>query len=176
MNREKRTSLNQERLALVDETIRPKVQAVLTLLEYRNYQPLIASEVFRSPQKQLELFQRGVTKVRWGFHCATTRDGQAGSLAADIIDADKGWNMNNEFWLRLGKAAFDEGLHWGGFFGLTRNLERLLVVAFNFGDPVEYFRQQRLPLEKVKKGWDPAHLEVKGLSIAEARAGVRLKF
>jgi hypothetical protein len=176
MNPEKRTTLNQERIILVDESIRAKVQAIITNLESQHLDPIIAADVFRSPQKQLELFGRGVTKVKWGFHCATTKDGKPGSLAADIVHADKGWNVKPEFWLQLGKAAFDAGLHWGGFFGLSPNLTKILTIAFNYGDPVSYFKQQGVPIERVKLGWDPAHVEVKGLSIVDAKAGIRLKF
>lgn len=162
MNEAARKKANQERLRLIDETIRPNVRAVLRDLERQGLRPAIDADVWRSPEKQLELHKKGVTKVKWGFHCAT-RDGKPGSLAADIVDAERAWNVDTEWWLRLGGSAVRRGLGWGGFFGVPAHLRRSLESAL----------KRRDWDTALKIGWDPAHVETTRVTIAEARRGKR---
>jgi len=173
MQETQRTSLNSERLLLVDLSIRNQVSGVLCDLESCGLRPLIASGVWRDPKEQYALYKKGVSKVTWGFHCATTPEGKPGSLAADIVDADRGWEVGNEFWLRLGNAARIHGLNWGGFFGLAEPQRIVLRKAFLTGDPVEYFKHRDIPLAQVKRGWDPAHVETARVTIAQAKRGER---
>jgi hypothetical protein len=123
MNDARRTKQNQDMLLKIDRSIRPAVAAVLKDLEKQGQRPLIDGGVWRSPAEQLEKFKHGFSKVRWGFHCATTKDGKPDSLAADIVDANKMWNASREFWLRLGASAVAHNLGWGGFFGLPKHMK-----------------------------------------------------
>jgi hypothetical protein len=163
MNEERRKKQNHDMLAKVDKTIRPAVAAVLADLEKQGQRPLIDVGVWRSPQEQLEKFKQGFSKVRWGFHCATTKDGKPDSLAADIVDANKMWNASREFWLRLGASAIAHNLGWGGFFGLPKKMKEALRAELKhkkFHSPA-------------KLGWDVAHVETTRVTIAEAKAGKR---
>lgn len=166
MTDEERRQTNDERLLLVDESIRLQVRAVLASMEHYGHKPLIAAEVWRSPEKQMEMYRRGVSKVKWGFHCAT-RNGKPASLAADIVDAAKAWSASKAFWVTLGYCARAQGLGWGGEWGLTASLKKGLAAAMDTvpgGCAID---------ASVKIGWDPAHVETRRVTVAEARAGKR---
>ncbi len=163
MMEQERVRLNAERLLLLDACLHRQVAAVLSDLEAQGLRPLIAKDVFRTPARQLELYRQGRSKVRWGFHNATTRDGQPGALAADIVDADLAWNARRDFWLRLGEAALRRGLNWGGMFGLSAAQKTALRIAL----------EARNYSVKLALGWDVAHIQIAGITIAEARAGKR---
>jgi hypothetical protein len=158
-----RKKLNGERLLLVDTSIRAQARAVLTDMEGLNMRPLIAPEVWRSPALQLQKFREGTSKLKWGFHCATTQAGKPASLAADIVDANKLWGASQEFWLKLGSCALAHDLGWGGFWGLPANVRVGLTVTL----------ERKQWKAKVKLGWDVAHVETTRVTVAEARAGKR---
>jgi hypothetical protein len=163
MNEERRKQQNNDMLLKIDKTIRPAVKAVLADLEKQGQRPLIDRGVWRSPAEQLEKFKHGFSKVKWGYHCATTKDGKPDSLAADIVDANKMWDASREFWLRLGASALKHDLGWGGYFGLPKAMKESLraeVRHKNFNSPA-------------KLGWDAAHVETSRVTIAEAKAGKR---
>jgi hypothetical protein len=163
MNEERRKKQNRDMVPKVDKTIRPAVAAVLPDLENQGQRRVIDVGVWRSPAEQLEKFKHGFSKVKYGYHCATTKDGKPDSLAADIVDANKFWNASREFWLRLGASALAHNLGRGGFFGLPKNMKDTLRAELkhkNFNSPA-------------KLGWDAAHVETTRVTIAEAKAGKR---
>lgn len=164
MDRTKRVSLNAERLTLVSPSIRQQVIGVLQDVEGAGFEPLIAKDVWRSPARQLELYRQGRSKAKWGFHCGTTPEGKPDSLAADIVDADFAWDAKQAFWLAVGRAAFERGLGWGGFWGL-KPPQKAALEATIISPPA-------VPI-KIALGWDVAHVEVAGISISEAKAGKR---
>lgn len=164
MTEAERTKQNTERLLLLDDTIRIPVANVLQELEIRGFKPKIDKDVHRTPARQLELFKQGRTKVRWGFHNATTKDGKPGSLAADIVDASLAWNAPRSFWLALGAAAKKYGLNWGGYFGLSIAQKAAVDKALDVVGGIN---------GKLQLGWDVAHVETTRVSIAEAKAGRR---
>lgn len=168
MTEDERKKLNIDRLMLLDISIQSKIAVVLGQLEAKNLRPLIAKDVFRTPARQRELYNAGRTKVLWGFHNATipgSKPPVAGSLAADIVDAELAWNAPQSFWLALGAAGIDQGLRWGGFFGLSvPQRDRIAkLFAYNLTNIAQ----------RVHIGWDPAHLETGAVTIAEARRGKR---
>jgi hypothetical protein len=163
MNEEQRKKQNRSMLLRVDRSIRGAVAAVLADLEAQGQRPVIHTEVWRSPKEQEEKFRKGLSKLRWGFHCATTPAGKPGSLAADIVDANKAWNASRQFWLRLGASAQAHGLGWGGNFGLPANMKTGLRAALKQ-------KNWRTP---IKLGWDVAHVETARVTVAEAKAGKR---
>lgn len=163
MDESKRVSYNNERLLLIDKSVRAKIAAVIKDMEGHGLKPLIAKEVWRNPKEQLALYKAGRSKVSWGFHCACTPDGKPASLAADIIDADLAWNASRKFWLMLGSSAMAHGLGWGGMWGLPKSLKTglLKVIECKDWDCA------------VKFGWDVAHIETTNVTVKEARAGKR---
>lgn len=169
MNETDRKAKNAARLKLIDPTIRKQVAAVLATMEYYGHEPIIHGDVWRSPAKQLELYRRGVSWVRWGFHCAE-RNSKPASLAADIIDADVGWNATIEFWLTLGYAARAQGLGWGGYWKLTKAERARLDVL---GKEVTKGGRDIGSRESVKLGIDVAHVETARVTVAQAKKGKR---
>lgn len=169
MTETQREKRNAERLLLIDVTIRDKVRAVLSSMEHYGHRPLIAAEVWRDPALQLSMYKRGVSKLKWGFHCST-RNGKPASLAADIVDAAKAWNASREFWLCLVYASMAQGLGSGAFWGLPapqrERLRRLAVEVTRDGRKLK-------TTDKVEFGWDRAHSETKRVTVAEAKAGKR---
>lgn len=163
MDEQTRLKLNRERLELLHPTIRTKVKAVLMDMQGHQLRPVLASSTFRSPAEQLKLYNTGRSKVKWGFHCAVSPTGKPESLAADIIDADLGWNASQRFWLMLGSSAMAHGMTWGGLWGLPDSIERGLLKAIS----------DKVWDKPVKLGWDVAHIETKRVTIAEAKAGKR---
>jgi peptidoglycan L-alanyl-D-glutamate endopeptidase CwlK len=96
--------------------MRPKVEAVLAGLRQRGFQPKIFF-AWRSVAVQLELYRKGVTKVKFSFHNAQRRNGTPNAYAADIVDQRWGWEppaMSNGFWRALGQEGKAQGLYWGG--------------------------------------------------------------
>jgi hypothetical protein len=166
VNTADRQKTNAARLQKIDYALRPKVRAVISDLEGHNWQPLIDASVWRSPAQQLEKFNKGYSKVKWSYHNATTPDGKAAALAADITDARWGWDSPRAFWLQLAASARAHNLHSGIYFGLSKAQRAALDVVISSRD----FENRR-----VATGWDEAHVEVRGISLLAARLGKRPK-
>ena len=159
-----RDEKNAERLLLIDPSIRQAVHEVLNGMSRDGHLPVIAADVWRDPARQLELYNQGKSELKWGFHCACLPDGSPGSLAADIIDYERGWNVPLYWWAHIGYHAWQNNLGWGGYFGLTEEMRASLAQSI-----------QKQNFEAVTKiGWDGAHCEVSGLSVSDARKGIRL--
>lgn len=106
----------EKKLASLDAALRPKVARILDLLRDQGFQPKVFFG-WRSVKVQLQLFNRGVTKVKFSFHNAQKPNGTPNAYAADIVDSRWGWGNDaqaNGFWDALGDAAHSQGLVWGG--------------------------------------------------------------
>ncbi len=104
------------KVASLTPLLRPKVQAVVTALTGRGFQPGIFYG-WRSVAVQLELFKKGNSKVKFSFHNAQLLDGTPNSYAADIIDSRYAWSAQAAsagFWKALGEEAKKQDLFWGG--------------------------------------------------------------
>ena len=110
--------------------LRPKVQAVITALAARRFQPRIFYG-WRSVAVQLELYKKGNSKVKFSFHNAQKPDGTPNSYAADIIDSRYGWSAQAEtsgFWKALGEEAKKQKLYWGGDWSDFRDWAHVQLV------------------------------------------------
>jgi hypothetical protein len=125
---------------------------------------MIDQGVWRSPAEQLAKFRAGYSKVKWSFHNANNRDGSPGSLAADIIDVRFFWDSPTWFWLMLASSAQSHQLESGIYWGLKAPARAIISNAIAEQD----FTRSPLTI-----GWDPAHVQVKGISILGARLGRR---
>ncbi len=106
----------EKKLRSMTPLLRPKVQAVLSALLARGFQPKIFFG-WRSVAVQLELYDKGRSKVKFSFHNAQQKDGTPNSYAADIIDQRYGWEplaKTSGFWKALGEEAKTQELYWGG--------------------------------------------------------------
>ena len=166
---------NSIRLQKLHEYMRPKVAHILTDLEMHGYRPLIDFQVYRTPAQQAALKRKGVSKVSYSFHNVTGKNGRPESLAADITNIEWGWTGPKQvkaqdrylymtpFWLKLASAAQNHDLTTGIYWGLNtkqRQAIRTAIVNRKFD-------------AKLKLGWDTAHVQPVGITIPEARRGVR---
>jgi hypothetical protein len=164
MTAQERHALNHARLQLINPKLRIKVAAVLTDLESHADCPLIDSGVWRSPAAQMAKFRGGFTRVRWSFHNANDRSGRPDALAADITDVRWGWDSPLSFWLRLAASAQEHAMESGIFWGLTSAQRAAISAAIS---------ARNWTPGNISRGWDPAHIQVRGISLIRARFGAR---
>lgn len=153
---------NGDRLRQCHPVMRDALRRVLHDLEADHYRPRI-QDAWRSPALQLAAFAAGRSLVRWGFHCATDTTGHPEALAADVLDDEAPLAPGRRYLLALAIAADRYGLQTGITWGLPEPLRRQTLEAI----------ATRRPDADVKIGWDPCHVEVRGLSLADAEAGMR---
>jgi len=162
MTETKRNERNAQRLTELYPTFRKRLKAAITALESQGLRPRI-QDAWRSPQAQLEAFASGNSKLKYGFHNVTAKDGTKESLAVDLLDDDHPLNVGPEYLLRLAAAAEKQGLTTGIRWGLPAKLRDAIDAAIAAKD-------WKAP---VKVGWDPTHVEPTGIIPAEAKAGRR---
>ncbi len=164
MTRGERQARNYMLLQRITPGLRLKVQAILRDLEGHDDQPLIDGGVWRSPAEQMQKYKLGYSKVKWSFHNATTRDGKPDALACDITDARFAWESPLSFWLRLAASAQAHGMESGIYWGLKAAQRATIINAI---------RLRQWTPGNISRGWDPAHIQVKGISLMRARFGAR---
>ena len=165
MDEKKRIDFNTQRLTMIDLSIRSKVAEVLQELEELGERPLIHHELFRTQEEQIAIFHRGDSQVTWSYHCATDKDGNPATLAADIVDANYDEGASHQFWMKLGHCAMKRDLEWGGLWGLPQDQRqniRDLTADCKWDADVEL-------------GWDKPHIQTTEVTLAEAKAGKRYR-
>jgi hypothetical protein len=131
-------------------------------MESLGYRPRI-QDAWRSPADQLEAYRQGYSQVMYGFHNVTATNGIREALAADILDDNRPLTAQTDFMLRLTAAAEKNGLTTGIRWGLSDTYVQAINAAIttqNWSAPVHV-------------GWDPLHVEATGLTIPQAKAGIR---
>lgn len=162
MNETARQERNQQRLGECFPAFAQKVEAVIRDLEDEGFRPRI-QDAHRSIADQLLAFQKGTSRVKFGFHNVTGKNQQPESLAVDLLDDDHPLDPPRKYLIRLAGNAKAHRVQTGIFFGLPPTLRKGLRKAIedlNF-------------TPSVKIGFDPTHVEVMGISIAEAKSGKR---
>lgn len=158
-----RIARNKARLAECHPVFAAKVERVIADMLKRGYRCRI-QDGYRSPAAQLEAARTGHSKLRWGFHCATSPTGRPEAMAVDLLDDDAPLAPSTPYLLTLAHVAQTAGnLRTGILWGLPNSLmlaTAAAVLSGNFKAPV-------------RVGWDPTHLEWFGISVADAKAGKR---
>jgi membrane protein implicated in regulation of membrane protease activity len=161
----RRLTQNSINLQKMSPSVRGKMRGVISDMEGAGYKPIIDNQVWRSKSEQLALYKKGVTKVTYSFHNVSTKAGKADSLAADITDQRFGWTGHapRRYWFCLARSAYVHGLYSGAHFGLSAAQrakfdQALHVRDFGYSGPL---------------GWDVAHIEPRGITIRQAKAGIR---
>jgi uncharacterized protein YvpB len=157
-----RQARNTQKLAEMYPTFRTRAAAVVKELEGYGYRPRI-QEAWRSPSDQLAAFRSGHSQLMYGLHNVTATNGAKEALAADIIDDNNPLSINLPFVLHLLAAAENNGLTSGVYW----NLSDVNVAAIHTAIATKNWNA------KVHIGWDPMHVEVTGISVAEAKDGKR---
>jgi hypothetical protein len=160
MTEDARKKRNTQRLAECFPVFAEKLEAVIEDVEKQGFRPRI-QDAHRTIEDQLKAFNNGFSMVKFGFHNVTGAGGKPEALAVDLLDDNKPLNPSREYLIRLAAAAEAHDLHTGIFFGLTSVTGlRQAIDTLDFN-----------PLIKI--GFDPTHVEVVGITIAEAKAGKR---
>ena len=157
-----RKQRNKQRLTECFPAFAKRVEAVLKDMEDQGFRPRI-QDAHRTIADQEKAFKNGFAKVRFGFHNVTGADGKSEALAVDILDDNKPLNPTRKYMILLAASAQAHGLRSGIFFSLPQSLRKGLRKAI----------EDRNFNASVKIGFDPTHVEVDGISIAEAKAGKR---
>lgn len=156
---------NTSRVAKLNPYMQPKVKAILTDLESHGYRPLIDNGVWRTPAQQAAKLAAGVSTVSYSFHNAS-KAGKADSLAADITDIRWGWDnetSHKDFWLKLAASAESHNLTTGIYWGTSDANRKAIHAALakrNWAAPISL-------------GWDQAHVEPTGITLSQAKRGLR---
>ena len=162
MTESARQKRNQDRLLECYPTFRRRVSMVIARLEALGYRPRI-QEAWRSPQEQHAAYMAGTSKLKYGFHNVTGRDGVMESLAVDLLDDDHPLAPPIPYCLVLAAIARKYQCETGILWGLPDRLAQSVNEAIAAKD---WFRT-------VKVGWDPLHFQPSDLTISEAKAGKR---
>jgi hypothetical protein len=157
-----RLARNQQRLTECHEVFAEALTGVIQDMERLGFRPRI-QEAWRSPEAQLQAVNNGNSELRFGFHNVTGADGRREALAVDLLDDDAPLEPSRRYVLTLAAVARDHGLETGILWGLQRATRE---------------RLQRAVLERDfeatgKIGWDPCHIQVTGMTPAQARQGQR---
>ncbi|WIV97480.1 M15 family metallopeptidase domain-containing protein [Kinneretia aquatilis] len=153
---------NKTRMEELYPTFAARLHRVIQRLEDQGLRPRI-QDAWRSPEDQLKAYNSGHSKLRFGFHNVTGKNGKKEALAVDLLDDDAPLSPGKPYILRLAAAAESEGLTTGVRWGLVKKMRSAIDTAIatqNWG-------------VDLKVGWDPLHVEPIGLSVDEAEAGKR---
>lgn len=154
-----RIERNRDRLQECDGIFRHALARMLADLQAQGFRPRI-QDAWRSPADEERAYVTGHSEVRRGFHSVTNPDGSPAALAADVLDDDRPLAPSRAYVLALTRTARAHGLQTGILWGLpaiTRGqLDAALAAGTDWTGPV---------------GWDVLHVEIAGLTIAEALAG-----
>lgn len=157
-----RLARNAQRLAELHPSFAARLKRVIQRLENEGLRPRI-QDAWRSPEEQKKAFDAGHSKLLFGFHNVTGAGGKPEALAVDLLDDNAPLNPGKPYILKLAAAAQAEGLatgvHWGVPAGLLQAIDAAIAMQDWKAD--------------VKIGWDPLHVQPKGITVAQARAGQR---
>ena len=158
-----RKARNTQRLTECFPTFRARVAQVIKDMEGKGFRPRI-QDAHRSIADQLQAFEDGFSKVKFGFHNVTGAGGQPEALGVDMLDDDNPIDPPRKYLITLASVAQKNGLHSGIFFDLKPDAARKklqkAIDNLNFAT-------------SIKMGFDPTHLEPTGITIAQAKSGKR---
>jgi hypothetical protein len=157
-----RNARNQQRLTELYPTFAAKLSKVIQELEADGLRPRI-QDAWRSEADQLKAYRSGHSKLKYGFHNVTGSQGQKEALAVDLLDDNSPLRPSSNYLLRLAAAAERNGLTTGVRWGLPRNLANAINTAI----------ANQNWTAQVKVGWDPTHIESTGITVAQAKQGLR---
>jgi len=157
-----RRTRNTQRLAELDRVFAGRVAAIIQVLEGDGYRPRI-QDGWRSPESQLQAFNTGHSKLRFGFHNVTGPRGEKQALAVDLLDDDFPLNSRSDYLLRLAAAALEHRCQTGVLWGLPPALRESVRAAL----------ERRDWNARLKIGWDPTHIEPTDVTVEDARNGAR---
>lgn len=157
-----RQARNAQRLKTLYPSFAARLVRVISRLETQGLRPRI-QDAWRSPEDQKKAYDSGKSKLLYGFHNVTGINGKQEALAVDLLDDNAPLKPSKTYILRLAAAAEAEGLITGIRWDVPANLIKGINTAIAAGDWNA----------NVKIGWDPLHVEVTGITVAQVKAGQR---
>jgi hypothetical protein len=157
-----RKARNQQRLAELYPTFRERLKRVINDLEAAGFRPRI-QDAWRSEADQLKAYNTGHSKLKYGFHNVTGPKLEKEALAVDLLDDNSPLKPSSRYVLHVAAAAEKHALVTGARWGLPKKLADAIDAAIasqNWEAPV-------------KIGWDPVHVESRGVTVSEAKQGQR---
>jgi hypothetical protein len=133
-------------------------------LEKNDQKPYIVWS-FRHPSTQAAIKAKGNSKVSWSLHNAMTPSGKPDALAFDLVDNRYFWQTGNDFSLMQASSSQSHGLWTGIRWDLPKADRQRIDLLIAVKDWKARYR----------RGYDPGHSQVTGLTYAQARAGKRPK-
>lgn len=162
MKEDARKKRNKDRLEELFPTFRARLEKVIKDLEGEGLRPRI-QDAWRSPADQLAAFNAGHSKLKFGFHNVTGSKGEKEALAVDLLDDDDPLNPGKPYLLKLAAAAEQHALTTGVRWGVPKKL----IAGIDNAIAAKDWKAD------VKIGWDPTHVEPTGITVSEAKAGIR---
>ncbi len=169
MNDAARRARNDAMLAQMHPVARARMRQLLTQLESEGWRPR-SQQTWRSPIEQHQAFVSGHSDVEYGLHNCTTPVGLPDALADDLVDDDSPLSPQMLFIQRVnelvGRYNLMTGILWSSRKAkrpLTDIEKARIMNACSTGD---WTLVKRI-------GFDPLHVQVKGISTLEAKAGMR---
>jgi hypothetical protein len=162
VNEERRRARNAARLEQLHPAFARRIRAVIGDLEASGLRPRI-QDAWRDPAAQLRAYERGLSRLKFGFHNLTGPDGRPEALAADILDDDHPAHEGAAYLLQLAAAAESHDCVTGVRWGLPSKLRAAVDAAIASHDWQT----------EIKIGWDPCHVQPADLTLAQAKKGRR---
>ena len=156
-----RLARNIDRQKTLHPVFAARVAVIIHTLEQEGYCPRI-QDAWRSPGSQLAAFRAGRSKLRWGYHNATSPDGRPEALAVDLLDDDAPLTPPRAYMLALARVAGAHHCQTGIAWGLPPGLRQGLQKAIDTHDTTW-----------THWGWDALHVQPADLTVAAAKAGAR---
>lgn len=162
MQESARNARNKQRCTELYPWFAERIKLVISELEAMGLRPRI-QDAWRSPEDQLKAYNSGHSKLKYGFHNVTGKDGKKESLAVDLLDDKSPLKPSTSYVLQVTAVAERHGLTTGARWGLPNKLAKAIDLAIANSD-------WKAP---VKVGWDPVHIEPANFSLDQAAAGER---
>ena len=163
MDEAQRKARNTQRMQECHTWFRKHLEVTIKILEDLGFRPRI-QDAWRSEEDQLKAFNLGRSKLRYGFHNVTGAQGQKEALAVDLLDDNSPLNPSLPYLLAVAIVANQHRLTTGLTWGLPARLRKPIEAAID---------ARKFDASIAKVGWDPCHVEVTGVTVAEAKAGRR---
>lgn len=161
MTEAQRQLRNLTMLSQCNSTFRTQAAGMIIEMQEQSFAPRIQC-AWRSVEDQEDEYKAGHSHVLYGFHNATDAAGKPDALAIDLLDDDHPLNPSRTYVVALARMARKYGLVTGIDWDLPMNIKMALGQAI---------RNNQMWTGKI--GFDPCHVEVRGLTIAEAQSGKR---
>jgi len=155
-----RTERNHRLIQQAHPAFRLALARLLAGMQALGWRPRLQC-VWRSQDDEAIAHATGHSEVLFSFHNVSDH-GQPAALAADVLDDDAPLQIRRPYVLALAREARKQQLETGILWGLPANVRDALNATIATGGDWSG-----------GVGWDPMHVQWSGITLEQARAGVR---